>query len=140
MGFEPPRAEIHTFKYEHEKACADVFVTLALSGNLYGWEQHKRIATGIIPDRTADHNGIVYIEVEMGSKDEIRQKADAYTKYFQATREQFNVWFLVKHQWQYDSGLEDLRDFPNHYSIELLDTFCSDTSSDTSSDGVEQNI
>lgn len=144
LGYLPPKSEIHSFKYEHEKACADVFVTLALSGKLCGWELHKKISKDIIPDRTADYNGTVYIEVEMGSQDKIRQKADSYKRYFQATREPFNVWFLVKEQWQYDSGLEDLRDFPSHYSIELLDEFnkiqSSDTSSDTVSDGVEQDI
>ncbi len=136
FGYTPPKSEIHTFKYEHEKACADVFVTLALSGKLYGWEQHKKIGKNIIPDRTADFNGTVYIEVEMGSQDKIRQKADAYKQYFQDTRKQFNVWFLVKQQWQYDSGLESLRDFPSHYSIELLDVFNKLDSSDTSSDTV----
>ncbi len=144
LGYNPPRAEIHTFKYEHEKACADVFVTLALSDNLMDWQEHKKIGKSIIPDRTADYNGTVYIEVEMGSQNKIRQKAEAYKKYFQETRQPFNVWFLVKEQKHYDSGLEDLRDFPSHYSIELLDEFnkirLSDTSSDTVSDGVEQDI
>ncbi len=80
----------------------------------------------------------------MGSQNKIRQKADSYKQHFQATREPFNVWFLVKAQWQYDSGLEDLRDFPSHYSIEFLDTFnkqsFSDTCSDMASDGVEQDV
>jgi len=109
-----------------------------LSGKLYGWEQHKKISKNIIPDRTADFNGTVYIEVEMGSQDKIRQKADAYKRYFQDTREQFNVWFLVKEQWQYDSGLESLRDFSSHYSIELLDVFNKQKSSDTSSDTISE--
>ena len=139
LGGMPPKSEIHTFKYEHEKACADVFVTLILTGKLIGWEQHKKIGS-IIPDRTAELDGTVYIEVEMGSKSEIRQKAENYKRYYHETRERFSVWFLVKHQWQYDEGLEDLRTFPNNYSIELLDVFNadknSDTSSDTSSDGV----
>src|SRR5687767_9099277 len=51
--YEPPKAEIHSFKYEHEKACADVFVTLTLTGKLYDWKAHKKLTKGIIPDRTA---------------------------------------------------------------------------------------
>lgn len=138
LELEPPKSEIHSFKYEHEKACADVFVTLALTGKLYGWELHKKIAKGIIPDRTALMDTPVYIEVEMGSQDKIRQKADNYKRYFYDTKEPFSVWFLVKTQKQYDNGLEDLRGFSSHYSIELLDVFNkithSDTLSDTSSD------
>jgi hypothetical protein len=140
FGYIPPKAEIHSFKYEHEKACADVFVTLALTNKLYAWEQHKKIGGSIIPDRTADYNGTVYIEVEMGSQDKVRQKSEAYKKYFQETKEPFSVWFLVKEQWQYDSALEYLRHYPSHYSVELLDEFnkikVSDTPSDTVSDGV----
>ncbi|MEJ7863099.1 MAG: hypothetical protein WKF90_15830 [Pyrinomonadaceae bacterium] len=138
LGYEPPRAEIHAFKYEHEKACADIFVTLDLSGKLLGWEQHKKLGTSIIPDRTAILDGTVYIEVEMGSQDKIKQKAESYTRYFQETKKQFSVWFLVKEQRHYDSGLEYLRHFPSAYSIELLDVFnassVSNPSSDNSSD------
>jgi hypothetical protein len=129
-----PKAEIHSFKYEHEKACADVFVTLALTEKLCGWELHKKICKNIIPDRTADYNGTVYIEVEMGSQNKIFQKADAYRQYFRETKQTFQVWFLVKDQWLYESGLEDLRDFPTHYSIELLDNFNNQIRSDTLSD------
>jgi hypothetical protein len=136
FGYTPPKSEIHTFKYEHEKACGDVFVTLILTKKLYGWEMHKKIGKDIIPDRTADYDGTVYIEVEMGSQNKIRQKAESYMRYFRETREAFDVWFLVKEQWQYDSGLEDLCDFPAHYSIELLDTFNQQKFSDTSSDTV----
>ena len=142
FGYAAPKSEIHSFKYEHEKACADVFMTLVLTEKLYGWEQHKKLGRNIIPDRTADYNGTVYIEVEMGSQNKIRQKADSYERYFQTTGQEFNVWFLVKEHWQYDSGLEDLREFPSHYSIERLDNFnkkkLSDTSSDTVSDGADQ--
>jgi hypothetical protein len=140
MGYEPPRAEIHTFKYEHEKACADVFVTLKLSGGLHGWQQHTKIGKSIIPDRTADIGNTVYIEVEMGSQDKIHQKAESYKRYFQEKRQPFSVWFLVKSQLQYDKGLEYLRYFPSHYSIELLDVFNSRIVSDTPSDIVSDTI
>lgn len=130
LGYEYPKAEIHRFKYGHEKACADVFVTLALTQKLYGWEAHKKISKDIIPDRTADYGGTVYIEVEMGSQDKIREKADAYKQYFNQIREPFQVWFLVNTDKLYQSGLEDLRDFPRHYSIQKLSDWHSDMLSD----------
>lgn len=130
----PPKTEIHTFKYEHEKACGDVFVTLALTGNLYGWEAHRKISKNIIPDRAADYGGTVYIEVEMGSQNKIRQKSENYSQYFSESRKQCLVWFLVDTDKLYQSGLEDLRDFPRHYSIQKLSEFHSDMLSDTLSD------
>lgn len=123
FGYTPPKSEIHRFKYEHEKACGDVFVTLALTGKLFGWEAHKKISKEIIPDRMADYGGTVYIEVEMGSQDKIREKAEAYRKYFYETKEQFQVWFLVDSDKLYQSGLEDLRNYPRQYSIQKLDEF-----------------
>jgi hypothetical protein len=131
LGFHPPKAEIHTFKYEHEKACADVFVTLALTGQLYSWEAHKKIAKGLITDRNAQMNQTNYIEVEMGSQDKIREKADKYKRHFYATQVPFHVWFLVKSEKQYQDGLDDLRDFSEHYQISTLDKFHSDMRSDT---------
>jgi hypothetical protein len=129
-----PRAEIHTFKYAHEKACAEVFVDLALTGNLYSWEAHKKIAKGIIPDRIAEMNTLTYIEVEMGSQNKIKQKADSYKRFFYETKEPFHVWFLVKNEKQYSDGLEILRDFTDHYQISTLEKFHADMRSDTSSD------
>ncbi|MGI8467749.1 MAG: hypothetical protein ACR2N3_04785 [Pyrinomonadaceae bacterium] len=145
LGYFPPRAEIHTFKYEHEKTCADVFVTLALSGNLTDWQEHKKINKGIIPDRIADFNGTVYIEVEMGSQNKIKQKADSYKKYFQETRQPFEVWFLLNEMRQLERAQADLATFPSHYKADLLTNFhasfthteensVSDTLSDSLSD------
>jgi hypothetical protein len=125
MGFSPPRSDIHTFKYEHEKACADVFVTLINTGNLVSWEAHKKIGRGIIPDRIAELDTTVYIEVEMGSQNKIEQKLSAYQSYYHQTRADFRVLFLVKHQRQ----MVQL-DSTRHYSVELLDSY---TGSDTSS-------
>lgn len=79
-------------------------------------------------------DGTVYIEVEMGSQDKIRQKAESYKRYFQETKEQFDVWFLVKEERQLEKAQYDLQAFPNAYKVDLLANFCSDTSSDTSSD------
>jgi hypothetical protein len=138
FGYEAPKKEIHTFKYEHEKTCADVFVTLALTGRLYDWQAHRKITKDTIPDRIAQMNRTIYIEVEMGSQDKIRQKADSYRRYFYEKKESFHVWFLVKTEKQYDDALVDLKDFPEHYQVSTLDQFHSDMRSDTFSDFAEQ--
>jgi len=133
----PPREEIHTNRYYHEKACADVFVTLGRSGTLHDWEAHRKIHHKIIPDRIARIPELVYIEVEMGSKDEIYQKAENYRRYYRETREDFRLWFFVKTQKQYEAGLKSLEGFTQHYGIQLLSEFNSDTRSDTHSDSAE---
>ena len=140
FGYEPPKAEIHRYKAEHEKACADVFVTLALTEKLFGWQAHTKIGKDIIPDRMADYGGTVYIEVEMGSQNKIRQKAENYKRYFYETKEAFQVWFLVDTDKLYKSGLEDLRDFPNHYSLQLLNEFHKFFESETQSDSGQNDI
>jgi hypothetical protein len=122
LGYSPPTSEIHTYKYEHEKACADMFVTLALSGKLTDWQAHKKIGQ-IIPDRMAELDRLVYIEVEMGSKDEIKQKAEAYRQYYFDSREQFEVWFVVKTQEQLDKAEKDLDGFSSYYRVDLLSNF-----------------
>jgi hypothetical protein len=137
LGYTPPKSEIHTFKYEHEKACADVFVTFALSGNLYDWEAHKRRGK-MIPDRIAETDTTIFIEVEMGSQDKIRQKLEAYQQYHRETREEFQVLFLVKPP-QLESASEIVKEVTHHYRVELLDRYqhfepLSDTLSDTSSE------
>jgi hypothetical protein len=109
-------------------------VTLALSGKLYGWEIHKRISSGVIPDRTAELDRTVYVEVEMGSKDEVRQKAEAYRQYFFDTKEQFEVWFIVTDENQLKKAEADLQGFSSHYKADLLSNFRSDTHSDTDSE------
>jgi hypothetical protein len=139
FGYAPPKAQIHRYKYEHEKACADVFVTLALTEKLHGWEAHTKIGKDIIPDRTADYGGTVYIEVEMGSQDKIRQKADAYRQHFYQNKQPFSVWFLVDTDKLYQSGLEDLRDFPQYYSLQKLDEFHDYFRSDTQSDSSQND-
>lgn len=122
FGYTPPNAEIHTYKYEHEKACADMFVTLALSEKLQDWQAHKKIGK-VIPDRTALLDRLVYIEVEMGSKDEVGQKAENYRQLYFETRQHFEVWFMVKTQKQLDKAEMDLHGFSSHYRADLLDNF-----------------
>ena len=120
-GFTPPKAEVHTYKYEHERACAEVFVKFA-QDEIYGWDQHKKISKEIIPDRTVylTEDYPLYIEVEMGDRDRVTQKISNYQRYYRETHEKFRVLFLVK----------QMRDWPKnpHYQIEILEKWIENDS------------
>lgn len=115
-GYVPPKRTVHPYKYEHEKACAQVFVVFA-QGEIYGWEQHKKISKEIIPDRTVylTEDTPMYIEVELGDRDRVSQKISNYQRYFRETREKFKVLFIVNKMRQWE---------PNpYYKIDLLDNY-----------------
>lgn len=105
--------EVHSFKYEHERTCGDVFVRLALQG-IGDWKLHTKIHKGIIPDRTTRlEDGIWHIEVEMGTADRVTEKVERYSQYYRETHEPFKVLFLVgqMRDWQ----------LPSHYHVESLE-------------------
>lgn len=131
LDLKPPKAEVHSFKYAHEKDCAEVFVSLALTEQLYGWEMHKKVGNGIIPDRTALLPETYYIEVERGTQDKIKQKLEAYQQYYRQTKEPFFVLFLVKDEKALTDGLKTLEGSPNHYRIDIHSRFCSNPFSNT---------
>ena len=114
-----PAPDIHTFKYEHEKACGDVFVSLALTGKLYSWQAHKRIGR-VIPDRIAEMEDMIYIEVEMGSQNKIKSKATLYQQLYRETREPFQVLFVVQTDKQLQNARKELEGFTSHYRVEML--------------------
>lgn len=96
---KPPASEIHTFKYEHEKECAEVFVSMILAGCVSEWHQHKRLGTGIIPDRTVEVDGMVlHIENERGTQGaaKVMRKLERYRNHWRETQDEFQVLFLVK--------------------------------------------
>lgn len=128
-GLEAPRSEVHTFKYEHEKECAEVFVALALSGKLHGWEAHKRISKGIIPDRIAHlPNGTYYLEIERGTQDKIASKTENYRKYWRETNEQFQVLYLVKDEKTLEDSVRKLEEInaSGHYLVGVFSEFKED--------------
>lgn len=129
LGYEPPRAEVHTFKYEHEKECAEVFVSLALTGKLYGWQVHKRISKGIIPDRIANlKSSIFYFEIERGTQDKIVAKTENYRKYFRETNESFSVVYLVKDEKTLEDSVRKLEETgaSGHYLVGVFSEFTED--------------
>lgn len=129
LGFEPPSAEVHTFKYEHEKECAEVFVSLALTGRLHGWQAHKRISKGIIPDRIAAFSDRKYfLEIERGTQDKIPSKTENYRRYFRETGEEFNVLFLVKDEKTLEESVKKLErmNASGHYLVGVFSEFTED--------------
>lgn len=117
-GFIPPKRWVHEYKFNHERACGDVFVKFC-DVEIFGWEQHKKISPQITPDRTVylTEDVPTYIEVEMGDRDRVTEKLSAYQQYFRETRANFHVLFLV----------QQLRDWPQspHYTFRLLNDFIS---------------
>jgi|CXWL01.1.fsa_nt_gi hypothetical protein len=144
MGLEPPKAEVHTFKYEHEKLCGDVFVTLYLTGSLYGWGQ-QRISKGVIPDRYF-HLGedLYYLEVEMGNQKEsiIQKKVDNYKQYFRETGQKFQVRFITEQPKAFDNLSRILENETNHYQVLMLESLkeASNTYSNTRSENEEEDL
>lgn len=129
LGLEPPRAEVHAFKYEHERICAEVFVSLALTGKLYDWQSHKKISKGIIPDRTACfENKIFYLEIERGTQDKIIQKTENYRRYWRETNGKFSVIYLVKDEKTLEDSVHKLEaaKASAHYLVGVFSEFIVD--------------
>lgn len=129
LGFEPPRAEVHAFKYEHEKQCAEVFVSLALTEKLYDWQPHKRISKGIIPDRMARfENRTFYFEIERGTQDKVIQKTENYRKFWCETKEEFSALFLVKDEKALEDSVNKLEaaNASDHYCVGVFLQFIDD--------------
>jgi hypothetical protein len=99
MGFEPPKAEIHKFMYEHDKRIRDIFVSLALTDTLYDWQskEHK----GFYPDYRFNLGGDDwYGEHEEGNQKApvLLQKLQNYSQMWQKDRQSFGVLFTFKTQ------------------------------------------
>jgi hypothetical protein len=129
LGFTPPRSEVHTFKYQHEKECADCFVSLILTDQLLSWTAHQRIHQSIIPDRTAEiGESLLHIENERGTQGEARLigKVKAYQGYFRATGDRFHVLFLVQDQPQLERLKRIFQTEKVPYFVALFDDFAGD--------------
>jgi hypothetical protein len=127
LELTPPRGDVHTFKYEHEKLCADIFVLIYLSGNLYSWGQKK--LKGIIPDRYFEYGDqLVYLELERGTQDQKRivKKLQAYKNWFRETNEKFHVWFIVTDERTHKMISDLLQNEPRAYRVYTLDKLISE--------------
>lgn len=99
LGYTPPTGEIHAYKYDHEKACADVFVSLVLSDTLLEWEGEGDQKIGLRYDRKfkVDERQF-YLEVERGTQgpEKLRTKLERYVKHYRQEQEPFHVLFTVQ--------------------------------------------
>jgi hypothetical protein len=99
LGYTAPKSEIHAYKYDHEKDCADVFVSLALSDSLLEWEGEGDQKIGLRYDRKfrVDDRQF-YLEVERGTQgpEKLRAKLERYIKHYRKNGEAFNVLFTLQ--------------------------------------------
>ena len=96
MGVEQTPWKIHSSLYEHEKACTDVFVSLALTGALYEWQGEGDQKAGFRHDRLFRiGEPTVYLEMEMGNhgRETLRGKVEQYIRLYRKTGEPFNALF-----------------------------------------------
>lgn len=104
-------------------------MSLALTEKLYGWQSHRRISKGIIPDRIANiENKIFYLEIERGTQDKIIQKTDNYRLFWRETKEDFRVLFLVKDEKALEDSVRKLETInaPDHYLVGVFSEFTDD--------------
>ena len=130
LGYEPPKSEIHRFKYEHEKGCGDIFVSLMLTGECTLWEGEGRAVKGFRHDRKFAFDKIWYLENERGTQAPkvLRGKIDNYLKHYRETYDPFHVLFTVKDEPSLEQiiYLFDEYKLPNFYWATVIDDFVSD--------------
>lgn len=130
QGYKAP-PEVHAFKYEHEKACADIFVSLALSDTLMEWVGEGDQKLGFRHDRLFRvDDRVFYLEVERGSQGDgvLRAKLERYIKHYQATKQPFNVLFTVSDEDALERLLTLFDQFKlgNQYAVTLHSEFVAD--------------
>lgn len=131
LGYIPPKAEIHAFKYDHEKDCADVFVSLAITEGLYEWQGEGDQRGGFRHDRLFRVCPCTYyLERERGSQgpDKLRAKIERYMKHYKQSEESFNVLFTVDTEPEIERLGSLFKEFGlgNSYQIALHQEFVDD--------------
>lgn len=124
LGLVPPKSEVHSNLYEHEKTCADVFVALYRTGSLNGWGQQPVTGLKKTPDRIFYLGDELYfLEVEMGNHKEaqIREKLESYKRYYQQTREKFQLRFVVKDELTFNLISRVVENETYHYQVYMLE-------------------
>lgn len=131
LGYEPPQAEIHRFKHNHEKDCGDIFVSLVLTEKLALWEGEGRAVKGFRHDRKfVVGECVFYLENEKGTQAPkiLRGKLDNYLKHYRKTYDPFHVLFTVSNEQAVEQivYLFDEYKLPNFYWATVLNEFVSD--------------
>jgi hypothetical protein len=99
LGVSPTLWKVHSSLYEHEKACGELFVSLAVTNQLWLWEGEGDQKQGFRHDRVfqlfSSDDPVWYLEEETGSQSEgkWRGKVENYLRLFRETRQPFNVLF-----------------------------------------------
>lgn len=130
LGYEPPQAEIHRFKYEHEKGCGDIFVSFILTEQVVLWEGEGRAIRGFRHDRKFAFSETWYLENERGTQAPkiLRGKLENYLHHYRETGDVFHVLFVVKDEAslvQIVSVFDEYK-LPNRYWAVVFDELVSD--------------
>jgi hypothetical protein len=94
LGFKPTQP-IHPLYFEHEKAIGDIFVALAISGHLTGWDRTDRKLKDDAQFYIDDD--LYYLEMEMGNHgvDRLTEKVERYQHHYRETGERFTGLFVM---------------------------------------------
>lgn len=99
LGLTETPWKIHASLYDHEKASAEVFVSLAVTGTLMDWQGEGDQKAGFRHDRRLtlfdSNNPPIYLEQEMGNHGNatLKAKVTQYRKLFDRTGNPFKVVF-----------------------------------------------
>lgn len=97
LDFTPPKSDVHSYLYEHEKDLADVFVSLALTDTLYEWQGEGDQKIGLRPDRSFRvDDRLFHVERERGTqgREKLVTKFNRYTSYYRKTHHRVCFLFL----------------------------------------------
>lgn len=128
LGLTPPKSEIHSFLYEHEKDLADVFVSLALTETLYDWKGEGDQKIGLRYDRLFQvDERVFYVERERGTqgREKLITKLNRYATHYRKTQEPFYVLILADETELYTPIFGELR-LGSHYLAALHSEFIKD--------------
>jgi len=120
LGYKPT-STIHPLLFEHERAIGDVFVSLATSGHLTGWDRGERPQLRDDAQFFIDDD-LYYLEVEMENHgvDRLADKLARYRKHFRETGEAFHVLFVMKESVDKIRGVFAVERTTAHYKACLL--------------------
>lgn len=125
LGFTPPKSEIHSFLYEHEKDLGDVFVSLVLTEELTNWQGEGDQKIGLRYDRLFQvDDRLFYVERERGTqgREKLITKLNRYVSHYRKTHQPFYVLILGDETDLYTSIFEELH-LSSHYLVALHSEF-----------------
>jgi hypothetical protein len=124
FGFKPTQP-IHPLYFEHEKAIGNIFVELALTGHLTGWDRTDRKLKDDA-QFSIDEN-LYYLEMEMGNHGPaaLTEKVVRYKSHFRETEERFHVLFVMNETAQTIKKVFETERTTPHYQACLLSEILS---------------